>query len=355
MQEAIYTLDRTHTSKSVTTPKGTVKQEGWCIVKQVVARTIDVGAAPFTFLSSMLLKLIRKLDWSVTQMRLSKRIFEAVGVFPILDYYYEPMFNPSSLTKSLREDRQLPGIDLDVQQQLNILKRFDFNDELKRFPIDKLEEGTFYYHNDFFESGDAEYLYNMIRLYKPSRLVEIGGGFSTLIAQEAIKKNSDIEPSYSCEHICIEPYENEWLDSLGLIVVREPVQNVRAALFRSLEENDILFVDSSHVIRPQGDVLFEYLDVFPLLGPGVLVHMHDIFTPKDYPDEWVLDTVRLWNEQYLLEAFLTFNNRFRVIGALNFLAHNYPAHLAAKCPIFALESSHREPGSFWMLRVESSD
>ena len=321
-------------------------------MKWLIARSVDIVAAPFTFLSSVLLKLIRELDWKVAHMQLSKRIFSTVGVFPIIDHYYEPMFKPSLLTKSLREDRHLPGVNLNVQEQLDILQRFDFNDELKRFPIHKREEVGFYYHNGFFESGDAEYLYNMVRLYKPSRVLEVGSGFSTLIVQEAIKKNLEIEPDQNCEHVCIEPYENEWLDNLGLTVIRQPVQNVSTNLFRRLGENDILFIDSSHVIRPQGDVLFEYLEIFALLNPGVLVHVHDIFTPKDYPDEWVLNAVRLWNEQYLLEAFLTFNNRFKVIGALNFLAHNYPTHLSAKCPIYEMESSHREPGSFWMVCTE---
>jgi len=116
-----------------------------------------------------------------------------------------------------------------------------------------------------------------------------------------------------------------------------------------LKSNDLLFIDSSHIIRPQGDVLFEYLELLPTLKPGVLIHVHDIFTPKDYPDEWVYKNHYLWNEQYLLEAFMSFNSGFKIMGALNYLAHNYRNELAEKCPVFA-KHEDGEPGAFWMIK-----
>lgn len=318
-------------------------------MKWLIAHSADIVLSPLVFLSSILLKAIRKSGTDRTPV--SKRIFNAVGVFPIRDHYYEPMFNHASLTRSLRKDRRLPGIDFNVQEQLDVLERFDFNEELERIPVEKQGKASFYYHNGFFESGDAEYLYAMIRLRKPSALVEIGSGFSTLMARKAIQKNVEEDPRYACRHRCIEPYENEWLGELDVEVVREPVQNVDAKSFRELGKDDILFIDSSHIIRPQGDVLVEYLEILPLLNPGVLVHIHDIFTPKNYTDKVLLDEVRFWNEQYLLEAFLSFNDRFKVIGALNFLAHNHRRELSAKCPLYGREAGHREPGSFWMVKT----
>jgi hypothetical protein len=82
------------------------------------------------------------------------------------------------------------------------------------------------------------------------------------------------------------------------------------------------------------------------------VHVHDIFTPNDYPDAWVKDEMRLWNEQYLLEAFLTLNQHFRVLGALNFLKHQHFEALAGVCPVLASEPD-REPGSLWLIRINS--
>ena len=93
------------------------------------------------------------------------------------------------------------------------------------------------------------------------------------------------------------------LEKIGVTVIRQKVEGLGKAVFAELEKGDILFIDSSHIIRPQGDVLFEYLESLPSLNRGVIVHIHDIFSPKDYLKEWVTNEVRFWNEQYLLEAF----------------------------------------------------
>lgn len=80
------------------------------------------------------------------------------------------------------------------------------------------------------------------------------------------------------------------------------------------------------------------------------MHIHDIFTPKDYPDAWVVEDVRLWNEQYLLEAFMSCNDSYEITGALNYLHHNYFEEFSAKAPILKKEGKNREPGSFWLRR-----
>lgn len=100
-----------------------------------------------------------------------------------------------------------------------------------------------------------------------------------------------------------------------------------------MKEGDILFIDSSHIIRAQGDVLLEYLEILPRLKPGVIIHIHDIFTPKDYLEEFILKNRYMWNEQYLLEALLTNTNSFKIIAAVNFLKENYFNEIAAKCPV----------------------
>ena len=280
----------------------------------------------------------------------SKKVFMITGIFPIRDHYNEPLFNPNNLRMSLRKDRTLPGINFNTQEQLKILNKFNFNEELKKIPTRKTNNLEFYYYNNSFGLGDSEYLYNMIRLFKPKRMVEIGSGNSTLMSINAIRQNAKDNQDYFCEHTCIEPYERGWLEKLGLKVIREKVENVDKEFYFTLEANDILFVDSSHIIRPQGDVLFEYFEILPILKPGVLVHIHDIFTPKDYLNEWVLEDIKFWNEQYLLEAFMTFNNDYRIIGALNYLKHNYFRKLSGKCPILANELE-AEPCSFWLVKV----
>jgi hypothetical protein len=136
---------------------------------------------------------------------------------------------------------------------------------------------------------------------------------------------------------------------LGINLLEKKAEDIDPVLFMNLEANDILFIDTSHIIRPQGDVVFLYLEILPQLKKGVFVHIHDIFTPRDYPDRWIIEENRLWNEQYLLEAFITMNKDFRIIGALNYLMHNFNEQLSGKLPVLANEKE-REPGSFWMMK-----
>jgi hypothetical protein len=275
-----------------------------------------------------------------------------IGVFPIRDHYYEPMFNPVHLKRPLNDERKLPGIDWNIKGQLELLELFDFNQELQELPKYQKEVDSFYYDNLNFVAGDAEFFYNMIRLHKPKRIIEIGSGISTMLAHTAIKASQRHYPEYHCRHLCIEPYEMPWLENLdGIDIIRNVVEQVDQSVFTDMESGDILFIDSSHVIRPQGDVLTEYLEILPILKPGVFIHVHDIFSPRDYPKEWLVDQVRLWNEQYLLEAFLSCNKEFEIIGALNYLRHSHKDALAEKCPIFALNPDLYEPGSFWIKKI----
>lgn len=309
-------------------------------------RLFDVAAVPALYVSALLLKLIRRIG--VERLPISKRLLLKLGVFPIRDHYYEPLFDGSRLLRPLSEVRKLPGINWNVEGQLHLLSQFHFESELLRIPMEKPSEQSYYFNNTAFGVGDGEFLYNLIRLKKPKRIAEIGSGFSTLAAIEAIKANRMEDPKYLCEHICIEPYEMPWLEKAPVMVIRQRVEEVDPALFSALENDDILFIDSSHMIRPQGDVLVEYLEILPILKKGVIVHIHDIFSPRDYPANWVIDEVRFWNEQYLLEAFLTDNGNWVIIGAVNFLHRSHFAELSAKCPMLTAE---RNPGSFYIQKM----
>jgi len=272
----------------------------------------------------------------------------ALGVFPIRNHYYEPQFDFRSAKSPLSQDRLLPGIDWNIAEQLRILDTLTFSQELLDTPQSKSGEREFYFNNAMFESGDAEYWYQLIRATKPKRIFEIGSGNSTLMAIKAIRKNQEQVPSYTCKHVCIEPYEMPWLERTGVSVIRKRIEDVEASLFSELGENDILFIDSSHMIRPQGDVLFEYLELLPTLRPGVIVHVHDIFSPKNYPKRWLVDQVKFWNEQYLLEAFLSHNGSWKIMGSLNLLHHRYYEKLKLVAPFLTPD---REPGSFYLRRV----
>ena len=276
-----------------------------------------------------------------------------IGLLPIPDQYYQPLINPRKyLRKKLDDERNLPGIDFNVDEQLRLLSNFNYNNELIEFPLSQSEtERVYLYNNDSYMSGDAEYLYSMVRFFRPRKIIEIGSGYSTLMVRNAVVKNKLDDINYSCDHICIEPYEQHWLEELDINIIRNKVEELDVSLFKSLQSGDFLFIDSSHVIRPQGDVLFEYNEILPLLNKGVIVHIHDIFTPRDYPEEWLCDRHLLWNEQYLLESFLSFNGSYKIIGMLNYLANNYSQDFKAKSPVYSSQSN-RKPGAFWIQKIK---
>ena len=137
-------------------------------------------------------------------------------------------------------------------------------------------------------------------------------------------------------------------------LIRERLEQMDLELFDELEAGDILFIDSSHVIRPQGDVLREYLEILPRLAKGVWVHVHDICTPRDYPTSWITDEIKLWNEQYLLEAFLSHNQDFRVAWMMGHMFQTHREAVLKGC--HGLRRSREEGhnvvgGSFWMEKV----
>jgi hypothetical protein len=304
---------------------------------------IDVSLMAPLSVAAQIFKFYARLGG--TRLPKCREHLKATGIYPIRDHYYQPLFKDSRLKQSLREPRHLPGIDWRTEDQINFLSRLNYSNELEllRFNEPSQDFLKFSFNNGSFESGDAEILYQILRHYKPKRMIEIGSGHSTKIAHEALKKNF-VETGIKATHTCIEPYEMDWLEQLGVNVERKLVEDCDISFFDNLEKDDILFIDSSHMIRPQGDVLVEYLQIIPRLRSGVIVHIHDIFSPHDYPDEWVRNDVSFWNEQYILEALISNKSRYEIIAALNYLHHHYYGSLKRVCPYLEKD---REPGSFY--------
>lgn len=313
--------------------------------KRLVLRVIDLLLFVPVALGAVPLKLARRLG--IQHLPASLSVLRLVGVFPINRHYYEPRFDYRG-ESPVRDTCNLPGIDWNVTGQVAQLGKLTFASELKDLPMNPGASFGFYMANNSFEAGDAEYWYQTIRAMKPARIVEIGSGFSTLLARMAIAVNQRDSGNYTCVHQCIEPYEMPWLETTGAEIIRRRAEEMEVSFFASLESGDILFVDSSHMIRPYGDVLFEILEVLPVLRPGVVVHFHDIFSPRNYPHQWLARDVRFWNEQYLLEAFLSGNSDWKVLGALNMLKHERFDELKMVAPHL---TQRHEPGSFYIERV----
>jgi hypothetical protein len=310
-------------------------------------RWLDLLAVPVAWLAGLAMKVAVRLDHRLPS---AQRVLDRSGLRLVRQHYYTPAMGASDLHRPLFEERALPGLDLNAAGQLALLQQFRFADELRALPEHAGADGVFHLRNGAYSFGDAEILYDMIRRFRPRRMIEVGSGWSTRLAVEALRANAAEDPGYACRHVCIEPYEQPWLEGFGVELIRQRVELVDRALFASLEAGDILFIDSSHVIRPQGDVVTEFLEILPTLAPGVLVHVHDVFTPRDYPDQWVVTERRLWDEQYLLEAFLSHNRDFEVLAAVNWLAHNHRDKLAEAAPWLVQHPGH-EPGAFWFRRL----
>lgn len=269
-------------------------------------------------------------------------------------------YQPIPDTRRLKDDlwskhSELVGIDINERKQLELLSLFasKFKAEYERFPRKKTNKpAEFYLRNESFESVDAEVLYCMIRHFKPRKIYEIGSGYSTYLSAQAVRKNEQEDSRYRCELVAIEPYPNEILRAgfpgLSRLVSRE-VQDVPLSEFEKLTESDILFIDSSHVLRIGNDVQYEYLELLPRLNKGVIVHVHDIFLPAEYPKEWVLRDHRFWTEQYLLQAFLAFNDSFEVLWAGSYMHLNYPDELEEAFSSYRKDQTW--PGSFYIRKT----
>ena len=157
------------------------------------------------------------------------------------------------------------------------------------------------------------------------RLVREINSLGGIMAAE--KKNST-ESGESYELTAIEPYPPRFLkdsSSIGISnLIQKELQDVNTDVLATLDRNDILFLDSTHVVSINSDVCWEFLEILPRLQKGVIIHVHDIFLPYEYPRAWVKDKKTFWNEAYLLQAFLMYNNAFEVIWAGNWMKTRYP-------------------------------
>lgn len=286
-------------------------------------------------------------------------LWERHGLHVHRVHYYSPLPDTRSLSSSLFEPRDPPaGLDLREAAQLEWLERLEmrFRDEWSRFALEKTSDPCeFSLKNSSFGSVDAEMLYGFLRELTPRQMIEIGSGHSTLLAAQALRRNE--AEGKPCHFTAIEPYPDAKLRRAldaglpGLSkVLPDLVQDVPLATFEALSSGDVLFIDSSHIVRTGSDVNYEFLRILPCLAVGVWVHVHDIFLPDEYPEEWLKESVHFFNEQYLLEAFLSFNSFFQVEWTSHYLARKYPERLQKAFPSFGTER-WRGGGSFWMRRV----
>lgn len=312
-----------------------------------VFRAIDAVVASPTALAAAQMRLVRRVG--VDRLPWSRGLMDALGVNPAVRRYYDPFVDMGSLSRPLSAPRSLPGVDLGEDLLEAMVERLEPWGREPLGPQERISDVPYYNPgNGTYGGHDGTLLHAFLRSFRPRRLLEVGSGNSTLVAVGALSRNA-LDGASPTEHVCIEPYEMPWLERLGVRVIRAPVERVGLDPFLALDADDVLFIDSSHVIRPQADVLFLYQEVLPALRPGVVVHVHDVFTPRDYPARWLGERRLFWNEQYLLEALIAENPRFEVLFPANHVWETRPEMFERLRPGGPGAESMR-PTGFWLRR-----
>lgn len=236
-------------------------------------------------------------------------------------HFYSPICNAEDLARHYQDPGaypkavDLPGIVLNESAQRHLWN--EWRPFLAAMPFKPQSQPGFRYHfdNRHFGAGDATVLYCMLRHFKPKHLIEIGSGYSSACALDTI----DLNLGSGVQCTFIDPFPALLLgllrpsDSHHVRIIKKPVQETDLEMFDVLDENDILFIDLTHVVKTGSDVNFELFNILPRLKTGVIVHIHDILYPFEYPREWVLERNYSWNEIYALRAFLMYNSSFEVL------------------------------------------
>ncbi len=267
----------------------------------------------------------------------------------IPEHFYTPVYAPQSLNERVWVGRFDADVTYDADAQIALLEKdyrvrpehlaFDLNAD-----SDEAELKRYYWRNPEFSHGDAALYYSLLRYLRPRRVVEVGGGFSTLLSSHAAEKNGNTEVT------CIEPFPRPFL-ARGLPRVRldkRLAQDVEIDVFTELGAGDVLFIDSSHVVKTGSDVVHLFLRVLPLLRAGVWVHVHDVFLPFEFPRGWAEQRL-YWNEQYLLAALLASSAKWEIRVANYFLERTAGTRLQR----FAMSELQLGGGgaSFWMQAI----
>jgi predicted O-methyltransferase YrrM len=257
--------------------------------------------------------------------------YQKMGVNLIPNHYEEPIPDLAQLKNfNWEKESELLGIRLQAKKQSDFFNQLSkYFPEFKKLPQNKtttLDVEEYHHSNPSFRGVDAGVYYSLIRRLKPRRIIEIGAGFSTFLAAQAVVQNK--KEKHPCDLTAVEPYPSQTLRQgiPGLKrLVEMDLQKVPLREFERLGKNDILFIDSSHVLKMGSDVQYEFLEILPRLKKGVFIHFHDIFMPREYPRKLTTRDFKFYNEQYLLQAFLAFNPDFEVVWAGQYMYRkHYP-------------------------------
>lgn len=236
--------------------------------------------------------------------------YKSVAPFNRYDSPYPDITEIHDNENRMFGDKKVEGIDFNLNRQMELLGAFDAGTLLDwtSYPGDKFR---YYYDNEYFMAGCARVLFYMINVLKPEKIIEVGSGFSTAVMLDTNENCFDNKIKVTA----IEPYPGRLKKILrphdALEIYEKKLQDIPADYFECLGENDLLFIDSSHVSKFNSDVNYIFFEILPRLKKGVYIHFHDIFYPFIYPKQWIYEG-RAYNEMYLLRAFLMGNQNYKI-------------------------------------------
>ncbi|GAA6767913.1 class I SAM-dependent methyltransferase [Flavobacterium sp. CGRL1] len=265
-------------------------------------------------------------------------------------HFYSPIVSIENIKKrefeiwKNVENDGIAGINLRTEEQKSLIRKFVQYYEEIPFKPEKQNKFRYYFENDYYSYTDSIILYSFIRHFKPKRIIEIGSGFSSAIMLDTNEFffNNEIDLTF------IDPYAERLLslitqeDLKRVKLIESDVQLIPLDVFKELQSGDILFVDSTHVTKTGSDVNYILFEILPTLNSGVLIHFHDIFYPFEYPKEWVYKGYS-WNEDYILKAFLMYNDKFEIKSFSEYL-HKHHKEVFEKLPLSYLNFG----GNLWI-------
>jgi predicted O-methyltransferase YrrM len=219
-------------------------------------------------------------------------------------HYYSPIVNPDELRQQgfveQRQQDQLQGIEIDLTAMEALFADLVAAAGAHRLHVHADASCRYYSDNEMYGVGDATILSAMLRHFRPKRWIEVGSGFSSAVLLDTLDRTPDLATRLTF----IEPYPDR-LDGLlrgtdraRLTIIQVGVQSVPLETFAALEAGDVLFLDTTHVAKTGSDVNYEFFQIMPRLASGVIIHLHDIFADLEYPEDWIFQENRSWNEQY---------------------------------------------------------
>ena len=274
-------------------------------------------------------------------------------------HYYSPIPSKKDVERfALEKWHQTPdaiaGVDFNVAGQLRMLETLGPLTRELAFADDAGGATRYWWDNDGFSPGDATVLAAMLMHYRPRQVLEIGAGYSTAVMLDVSERYLKAPPRITC--VDPEPGRLRSVlrgDEAQLTIHETIMQELPRELFTSLAANDILFIDSSHVLKLGSDVSILFLEVLPRLAPGVVVHVHDIATSFEYPLEWY-EEGRAWNEAPALRAFLAFNEVYEILYFCDYMNRFQREAVARHMPLALRHPKGAPEGntsvSFWMRR-----